>query len=124
MNRRILRKSIDQWYPVVERHNDEGKSRLVIINDGSKDNTYELLQKCAAARPLLVPLDKPNGGHGPTVLMDIAMPSGRKLIIFSRLIPTVRPIQTNFEPFWNQRGRYDAIIGSRAVRGDGKSRNS
>ena len=33
--------------------------------------------------------------------------------------------QTNpdeFEPFWNQRGRYDAIIGSRAVRGDGKSR--
>ena len=27
-------RTIDQWYPVVERHNDEGKSRLVIINDG------------------------------------------------------------------------------------------
>ena len=63
-----IEKTIDQWYPVVERHNDEGNSRLVIINDGSKDNTYELLQKCAATRPLLVPLDKPNGGHGPTVL--------------------------------------------------------
>ena len=33
--------------------------------------------------------------------------------------------QTNpdeFEPFWNQRGRYDAVIGNRTVRGDGKSR--
>ena len=56
-----IEKTIDQWYQVVERHNDEGKSRLVIINDGSKDNTYELLQKCAATRPLLIPLDKPNG---------------------------------------------------------------
>ena len=54
--------------------------------------------------------------------MDIAMPSGRKPIIFSRLIQTVRRILDEFEPFWNQRGRYDAIIGSRAVRGDGKSR--
>ena len=78
-----IEKTIDQWYPVVERHNDEGNSRLVIINDGSKDNTYELLQKCAATRPLLVPLDKPN----------------RKPIIFSRLIPTVRPIQTNSSHF-------------------------
>ena len=58
-----IERTIDQWYPVVERHNDEGKSRLVIINDGSKDHTYQLLQKCAASRPLLIPLDKPNGGH-------------------------------------------------------------
>ena len=28
-----IERTIDQWYPVVERHNDEGKSRLVIIND-------------------------------------------------------------------------------------------
>ena len=81
-----IEKTIDQWYPVVERHNDEGNSRLVIINDGSKDNTYELLQKCAATRPLLVPL-------------DIVMPSGRKPIIFSRLIQTVRRTLTNSSHF-------------------------
>ena len=69
-----IERTIDQWYPVVERHNDEGKSRLVIINDGSKDHTYQLLQKCAASRPLLIPLDKPNGGHGPTTTMWSACP--------------------------------------------------
>ena len=94
-----IEKTIDQWYPVVERHNDEGNSRLVIINDGSKDNTYELLQN--------VPLQDPFLSHwinqtAVTVLqyfMDIATPSGRKPIIFSRLIPTVRPIQTNSSHF-------------------------
>ena len=117
-----IERTIDQWYPVVERHNDEGKSRLVIINDGSKDNTYELLQKCAATRPLLVPLDKPNGGHGPTVLYGYRYAIGQKA---DYIFQTDSDGQTNpdeFEPFWNQRGRYDAIIGNRAVRGDGKSR--
>ena len=83
-----IERTIDQWYPVVERHNDEGKSRLVIINDGSKDHTYQLLQKCAASRPLLIPLDKPNGGHGPTVMQ----------ITFSRLILTDRPTRMNSSP--------------------------
>lgn len=107
-----IEKTIDQWYQVVERHNDEGKSRLVIINDGSKDNTYELLQKCAATRPLLIPLDKPNGGHGPTVLYGYRYAIRQKA---DYIFQTDSDGQTNpdeFEPFWNQRGRYDAIIGS------------
>ena len=43
---------IEDWYPVVERYNEKGDSRLVIINDGSKDNTYEMLCKAAETRPL------------------------------------------------------------------------
>ena len=63
-----IKKTIMDWYPVVENHNDEGQSRLVIINDGSKDNTYEIVCEMAKTRPLLIPLTKPNGGHGSTVL--------------------------------------------------------
>lgn len=33
---------IEQWYPVVERIG--GDSRLVILNDGSKDATYKKIQ--------------------------------------------------------------------------------
>ena len=29
---------INQWYPVISAHSANGTSRLVIIDDGSKDN--------------------------------------------------------------------------------------
>ena len=64
-----IERTVSEWYPIVESHNKEGQSRLVIINDGSKDNTYELICKLAQARPLLIPLTKPNGGHGSTCLL-------------------------------------------------------
>lgn len=54
--------------------------------------------------------------------MDTAMLFRIMQITFSRLILTDRPTRDEFEPFWNQRGRYDAVIGTRSVRGDGKSR--
>ena len=70
---------VSDWYPVVERHSAEGKSRLVVVNDGSRDNTYEILENLAAARPLLQPLTKPNGGHGPTVLFAYRYAVGQKV---------------------------------------------
>ena len=48
-----IRRTIDEWYPIVEKYNGDGQSRLVIINDGSKDNTYQILCDCAKTRPLL-----------------------------------------------------------------------
>ena len=59
---------IDDWYPVIEKHNANGESRLVIIDDGSKDSTYKIMQEYAKDRPLFQPITKKNSGHGATVL--------------------------------------------------------
>ena len=40
---------VKDWYPVVEKTGPE--SRLVIIDDGSKDATYEKLLALAKDRP-------------------------------------------------------------------------
>lgn len=113
---------IDDWYPVVENHNTDGGSRLVVINDGSKDNTYELLQNLAKTRPLLNPLTKPNGGHGPTLIFGYNYAISHQA---DYIFQTDSDRQTNpdeFEAFWKLRKKYDAIIGARPHRQDGASR--
>ena len=46
-----IKATLDAWYPVIEKHNN-GESRLVVVNDGSKDRTYELMQEYAQTHPL------------------------------------------------------------------------
>ena len=57
---------IEDWHPVAVSAGAD--SRLVIIDDGSKDNTYAMLKEAEAKYPQLIALTKPNGGHGATLL--------------------------------------------------------
>ena len=57
---------IEDWYPIVERIGNG--SKLVIIDDGSKDSTYNMMKKAAETRAAFEPVTKLNGGHGATVL--------------------------------------------------------
>ena len=60
---------IGQWYPLCEQLAAEGHGvKLVIANDGSKDKTNAIMQQLQSQYTLLEPLDKPNSGHGATVL--------------------------------------------------------
>lgn len=111
---------INQWYPIVK--NIGGNSRLVVIDDGSKDHTYEILLKKQKQHPLLQPITKPNEGHGSAVLYGYRYAIEHKA---DWIFQTDSDGQTNpeeFEKFWNNRERYDAIIGARPERQDGLSR--
>lgn len=113
---------INDWYPVVEKHNTEGESRLVVIDDGSKDSTYDKIKECAKTRPLLVALTKPNAGHGATVLFGYhyALENGADYIFQTDSDGQTLPQE--FEPFWQRRFKYDMVIGWRKNRQDGFSR--
>ncbi len=113
---------VREWYPVVEAHNNTGGSRLVVVNDGSKDHTMDKLLELSSELPLLIPLSKPNGGHGPAILY------GYRYAIWSGadwIFQTDSDRQTDpgeFEGFWRLGKKHDAIIGRRPVRGDGIGR--
>lgn len=117
-----IKACVNDWYPVVEAHNAGGDSRLVIINDGSKDDTYQILLELSKDRPLLQPLTKPNGGHGATVLFGYryAIDKGADFIFQTDSDGQTNPKE--FETFWEARNQYDAVIGNRVVRGDGRDR--
>ena len=111
---------INQWYPIVEKVG--GDSRLVIVNDGSKDSTLSLVQQAAIIRSRLVPLDKENGGHGAAVLFgyQYALEHGADYVFQTDSDGQTLPEE--FQAFWEQRQDYDLIIGHRKGRQDGLSR--
>lgn len=117
-----LENLVKDWYPIIEKYNGNGESRMVVVNDGSKDNTYELLLEYAKTHPLLQPMTKKNGGHGSTVLFGYryAIEQGADYIFQTDSDGQTNPDE--FEQFWDNRNEYDAVIGNRVVRGDGKSR--
>ena len=111
---------VKDWYPVVEKRGEE--SRLVIIDDGSKDATYAKLQELAQDRPQLTPIHKENGGHGATVLFGYryAIENGADYIFQTDSDGQTLP--SEFDDFWNLREEYDMVIGHRKGRQDGFSR--
>ena len=113
---------INDWYPVVEKHNGNGASRLVIIDDGSRDDTYKIVQKCGSSRPLLQSVTKANSGHGATVLYgyNLAIQEGADYIFQTDSDGQTLPDE--FEEFWNLKNDYDMVIGWRRGREDGYSR--
>ena len=111
---------VNDWYPVVEKYGTD--SRLVVIDDGSRDNTYGILKELAKSMPKLTALTKENGGHGATVLYGYkyALENGADYVFQTDSDGQTLP--SEFEPFWIARSKYDITIGYRNKRKDGLSR--
>ena len=118
-----IEETVNQWYSVIEKLSEGGNDpRLVIANDGSKDNTFAIMNQLTGKYPCLVPLDKPNSGHGATVLhlYRYAIENEAEYIF-----QTDSDGQTNPDEFlqmWENRGKYDIQIGYRKDRQDGIGR--
>lgn len=111
---------IQDWYPIIEKIGND--SKLVIIDDGSKDDTYKIMQECAKTREAFEPLTKPNGGHGATILFgyQYALDQGADYIFQTDSDGQTK--SEEFWAFWERRNEYDMVIGHRKGREDGFSR--
>lgn len=109
-----------EWHEVVAGIGQD--SRLVIINDGSKDQTYEILCALQAELPQLLPVTKENGGHGATVLYGYfyALEHGADYIF--QTDSDGQTLASEFQGFWEQRNEKKVLIGYRNHREDGISR--
>lgn len=117
-----IKEVIEDWYPVVEKHNGNGESRLVLIDDGSKDNTYSIMEECAKKYPLIKTITKQNEGHGATILhgYNYAIENGADYVFQTDSDGQTLP--SEFEQFWECKENYEMVIGHRSKREDGFSR--
>ena len=111
---------IRDWYSVVEKVG--GESRLVIIDDGSKDSTFARMEALAKELPMFIPVTKRNQGHGATVLYGYhyALKAGADYVFQTDSDGQTLPKE--FWDFWQKRADYAMVIGHRKCRQDGFSR--
>lgn len=111
---------VSQWHPIVEKIGKN--SRLLIVNDGSRDQTYSRLVELQENFPQLIAVNKPNSGHGATCLFAYrkAIESETDYIFQTDSDGQTDPDE--FWKFWKSRNDYDFIIGSRNARQDGINR--
>lgn len=119
-----IKSVIDDWYPIIEKISKEGSknSRLLIIDDGSKDNTYKILKEYAKTHPYFLPMTKKNSGHGATILYGYNYALEQNTDYIFQTDSDGQTLPEEFQQFWNLRKDYDMVIGWRNKRQDGLSR--
>lgn len=98
--------------------------QFLLLNDGSKDNTFEVLSAMEQAMPeTMVVVDKPNAGHGRTCRL------GYTAAVASPSVEWILQIDSDgqcdpayFKEFWNTRENADCVFGRRVQRDDGALR--
>ncbi len=111
---------IEEWYKVIEKIGND--SRLLVIDDGSKDKTYEIMKEYEKDKPYMIALTKKNSGHGATLLYgyNYAIKEGATFIF--QTDSDGQTLSEEFWQFWDLRNSYDMVIGHRNTRKDGISR--
>ncbi len=111
---------IAQWHPLAEQTGPD--SRLVIIDDGSRDHTYKTACKLKKKYPQLTVLTKENQGHGPTVLYGYKYAICHGADYVFQTDSDGQTLPSEFPIFWKNRASCGLLIGRRAWRQDGISR--
>ncbi len=98
------------------------ESRLVVIDDGSRDDTYRIASSLRETYPQLVALTKDNQGHGPTVLRGYKYAIRHGADYVFQTDSDGQTLPSEFSKFWRNRKKCGILIGYRKKREDGASR--
>lgn len=103
---------LDKWVTAMDKLGIE--YTINPYNDGSKDNSYQVIQAKAEQYPgKVIAHTKPNGGHGPTILHGYreAAAAGYDWVFQIDSDDEMGP--EGFPELWNNRENYDFLVGIR-----------
>lgn len=114
----VLEEVVNRWDGFLSRHFGNLNSKLILVNDGSKDDSKEILDQLADSFPRLLAVHQPNGGHGNAVVNAY-----RKALELNAEWVFQTDSDDQFEPedvllLWNKKEDSDFILGYRKVRYD------
>lgn len=111
---------IDEWMPAVESTGPE--SRLLIIDDGSRDETLQLVQNKISMHSCLDVITRTNAGHGATLHFGYETALLERPDYIFQLDSDRQTTPEEFRFLWELKDEKPMIIGHRLNRQDGFSR--
>jgi len=109
---------VQSWDEVLTSLNI--RYQILVYNDGSKDNTLQVLQGFNNSLTIKV-IDKPNAGHGPTILLGYKQAVPLAAWVF-QCDSDGEMMPGSFPALWAKRDEYDALFGYRENRVQSQSR--
>ncbi len=114
---------VHNWIDLLNRQFPSDNTRLVVINDGSKDRTGAILDTLKPKYPdKLVVVHQPNGGHGNAVVNGYrhAVALGSDYVF--QTDSDDQFITDDFSKLWEKRHQSHFILGYRQIRFDAPAR--
>jgi dolichol-phosphate mannosyltransferase len=106
---------IEEWHDVAV----QGEGNIVLINDGSKDQTSSYAKALQARFPLLGVIDKDNSGHGDSCLRGYAWAVEQGYQWVFQTDSDRQTLPQEFALLWKARHQYPFLFGQRITRDDG-----
>ncbi|GAB2772647.1 glycosyltransferase family 2 protein [Rhabdobacter roseus] len=113
-----IEKVVENWTDFLAKKFPGQPTTLIVINDGSKDRTGELLDRIKQTNSRLTVVHQKNGGHGNAVVHGYRKALELNSEYVFQTDSDDQFITDDFDKLWSRRQESDFILGYRQVRHD------
>ncbi len=113
---------VRQWTDLLDRLFPADNTRLIVVNDGSRDKTGAILDSLKATYPKLMVVHQPNGGHGNAVVNGYRHAVALDSTFVFQTDSDDQFVTDDFEKLWLRRDASNFILGYRQERYDAPAR--
>ena len=110
----IIEKVINDWLFVAKKFD----GFIIVINDGSSDNSLKILNKISKKNNRLMVINKKNSGHGPSVYTGYKIALKKKFNFIFQVDSDDQFFSKAFNKLWLLRDENSLILGFRKKRYD------
>ncbi|GAB3994752.1 hypothetical protein GCM10028807_33100 [Spirosoma daeguense] len=118
----VIEAVVKQWTDLLTRQFPTENTRLIVVNDGSRDNTGAILDQIKERYPKLMVVHQPNGGHGNAVVNGYRQAVALDSEYVFQTDSDDQFIADDFAKLWSKRHDSPFILGYREERYDAPAR--
>ncbi len=109
---------VGSWTEFLTQKFPDDPTTLIVINDGSRDKTGEILNRLQPGNPNLTVINQPNGGHGNAVVAGYKKALELDSAYVFQTDSDDQFVSDDFDKLWQKRNQSEFILGYREVRHD------